>query len=228
MSHSHRSRGGSSLVGLVLLFIGLGILFNNLGLGEFSRWLSLGWPVILMVAVVWLSISRQMSLRTAGFLFIVAILFQVDALNLIKVSAFALLWPLLIIWIGIQAFFRWEDRDTTVSKDDDKLDIFTLFSGSVQRSNSKAFLLARVTALFGGSQVDLRQVQVAEDGAVVDLFVAFGGVEIFVPKDAQVRIEATPLFGGIEDQTHVDSSVKKPQIIRVRGTVLFGGIEIKH
>ena len=56
----------------------------------------------------------------------------------------------------------------------------------------------------------------------------FAGITILVPKDVEVKIKSTPIFGGVTNEcldANTNKTVKKT--IYVDGFALFGGIEIK-
>src|SRR5699024_11204696 len=78
----------------------------------------------------------------------------------------------------------------------------TIFSGSDIRSNSQKFEGGEVTAVFGGTKIDLRDVRLAEGGAHLELNVVFGGITLIIPQNMQIEASGTPLFGGCEDKTH--------------------------
>lgn len=84
----------------------------------------------------------------------------------------------------------------------------------------------RVINLFGGTRIDLSSAQIAAGSVRIRLLCLFGGVEIFVPDQANVTVEAFCIFGGIGDRSRGSLD---PQAVRilVDGLVLFGGAEIK-
>jgi len=57
---------------------------------------------------------------------------------------------------------------------------------------------AWLTAVFGGVTPDLRGARPAPEGASVNATVAFGGVDILVPKGWHISVRSTPIFGGVE------------------------------
>jgi hypothetical protein len=104
---------------------------------------------------------------------------------------------------------------------------FNLFSGSEIASHSASFEGGRVGAMFGGAEVDLRDATPAS-GATLDVFTAFGGVEIKVPEGWRVDIDGLPLFGGFENVTAREHLAADAPELHIDATVLFGGLEVKH
>jgi hypothetical protein len=81
--------------------------------------------------------------------------------------------------------------------------------------------------VFGGAEVDLRDT-VPSPGAALDVFAAFGGVEVTVPEGWNVVTRGLPLFGGIDNATAKEAVPADAPTLAVNATVLFGGLEIKH
>lgn len=217
-------QSGSALMGIVLLFVGIMFLASNLGWMDVFSWLRWGWAIPLALIVGWAWMVRRIPSLMALFLLSVAALFIADGLGFIGVNVWGIVWPLAIIWFGLQIFFRWDD--SSHGSDQSLVDLFALFSGIERVITSKAFSVARITSLFGGVKLDLRDAKIVDEGATIDLLVAFGGVEILVPQDTNVDQGAFAAFGGIEDKSKGVES--KGKILRLRGTILFGGVEIKE
>jgi hypothetical protein len=94
-------------------------------------------------------------------------------------------------------------------------------------SNSSSFRGGRIGAIFGGAEIDLTNATLSPD-AGLDVFAAFGGVEITVPRGWRVDINGFPLFGGFENKTAKESLGEDAPRLRIDATVLFGGLEVKH
>lgn len=134
--------------------------------------------------------------------------------------------PVLLILLGVFVIVG-RGFGTHQTSTADRIDSFNLFSGSEIASHSTAFEGGRVGAMFGGAEIDLRDAQPAS-GATLDVFTAFGGVEVKVPEGWRVDIHGLPLFGGFENVTAKERlGVDAPEL-HIDATVLFGGLEVKH
>jgi hypothetical protein len=136
------------------------------------------------------------------------------------------LLPAVLILVGLMVLFG-RGLGTRSDTMNDRVNTFNLFSGSEIASNSTAFQGGRVGAIFGGAELDLRRVTLAPD-ANLDVFAAFGGVEITVPQGWRVDMNGFPLFGGFENKTASESLPADAPRLRIDATVLFGGLEVKH
>jgi hypothetical protein len=79
----------------------------------------------------------------------------------------------------------------------------------------------------GGADIDLRQAKMPAGRAVIDVTVMWGGVDLYVPGDWTVTVEALPLMAGIEDATRAPAGEVRGNLV-VKGVVLMGGVEIKN
>ncbi len=108
----------------------------------------------------------------------------------------------------------------------DRLEMFSIWSHVDRRVISQSFRHGEVGALMGGIRLDLRAAKTAPEGAVIDLAVVWGGVDIVVPPGMHVVNDATVLMGGITDNTLPGSSASGDKLI-LRGAVVMGGVELK-
>ena len=66
----------------------------------------------------------------------------------------------------------------------------------------------------------------AKDGATLDIFCAFGGVEIIAPRNLRVDVAGTPIFGGFSDKTRGGDGTHT-HTLHITGSAIFGGVEVK-
>ena len=74
-------------------------------------------------------------------------------------------------------------------------------------SRSTNFRGAELSSVMGDSSLNLRGATMAQDGeAVVDVFALMGKVELLVPENWVVEVEAKPFMGKVEDSRRTRSS----------------------
>lgn len=142
------------------------------------------------------------------------------------VDSLSVIFPILIILVGLLFLFG-RGFGSGPSQTGDSVSSFNLFSGSELTSQSQSFVGGRIGAMFGGAELDLINARLGDD-ATIDVFVAFGGIEITVPRGWSVEIRGFPIFGGYENATARDDLPPDAPKLNVDATVLFGGLEIKH
>ncbi len=110
---------------------------------------------------------------------------------------------------------------------DATLNTFVMWSGLERKVSSQEFRGGDVTAVMGGAEIDLRHARLAGGEAVIEVLVLWGGVDLFVPADWKVTVEAMPFMGGIEDSTRLAAGDARGHLI-VKGLVMMGGVEVKN
>jgi predicted membrane protein len=230
-----RSRFGSRLA-VGLFIIGLGVLFtlDTLGVIEAREMLHY-WPVFfILVGTVQLIGARGTSQVISGvFWLFVGVWALLHAMGVVSISIWRL-WPLWLIVVGLNMVFRrpsgrssWGKMGIQDTNDDSKVNAFAIMAGVDRKLTSQAFRGGDATAIMGGVTLDLRQAQMEGGRAVIDVFAFWGGIELYVPLDWMVRIDATPIMGGVEDSRRGVAADPNKTLV-LRGGVLMGGIEIKN
>jgi hypothetical protein len=82
-----------------------------------------------------------------------------------------------------------------------------------------------VVALFGGVDLDLVDAGLPQP-AVLDVVVAFGGVDIQVPEGWRVRVTGIPLFAGWSNKARGEGLPADAPELLVNAVVAFGGVEV--
>lgn len=221
------------IVGLFIALAGALLLLDNMGLAD-SRHFFRFWPVALIL----LGIARVLQPRHSGqrgggrgfgfILIFVGSWLLLARLGLADLDT-DLLWPALILLLGLNLLWRELSRRNHVDPGTDpsaRVDSFAMLGSSQQVSSSQAFRGGTATAILGACDVDLRRCALAEEGALIDAFAMWGGVDIVVPEDWEVVIESTPILGSVEDKTPHLGAPGAPRLV-VRGFALMGGVEVK-
>ncbi|HEY0610067.1 MAG TPA: LiaF domain-containing protein, partial [Chitinophaga sp.] len=110
---------------------------------------------------------------------------------------------------------------------DDLVNALAVFGGDNRVVLSKNFQGGDITSIFGGSEVNFTQADFTGT-VVVEATAVFGGIELIVPANWEVKMEVNTIFGGVEDKRPVELMGPNPdKMLVIRGTCVFGGIEIK-
>ena len=150
--------------------------------------------------------------------------------DLVQGNAWDYLWPALVILVGVAIVARWSGRTIAPgATDEDVIRSTAVFGGPKLASTAQRFEGAWLTAIFGGITLDLRDARPAPDGASINATVAFGGIDILVPKGWRISVRSTPIFGGLDDKTDRSQapSADAPTL-HVDAVSIFGGVSIKH
>jgi predicted membrane protein len=214
---------GRVFFGLLVVAVGVILLLDNAGTVDAGEIFSTWWPAVVILAGLLTFVANPRHWPVALIITAVGVAFLLSNLGIVDIGAF--IFPAAIILVGLLVLFGRGLGSRTETGD--KVNSFNVFSGSEISSHSKQFKGGSISAVFGGAEVDLRDT-VPEPDAQLDIFAAFGGVEVRVPQGWHVAVKGLPLFGGIENATAKEPVPPDAPTFAVNATVLFGGLEIKH
>jgi predicted membrane protein len=214
---------GRLFFGLLVVAVGVILLLDNAGTLDAWEIFSTWWPAVVILAGILTFAANPRHWPVALIITAIGTAFLLSNLDIVDIGQFII--PAAIITVGLMVLFGRSLGSRTEAGD--RVNSFNVFSGSELASHSKQFQGGSISAIFGGAEVDLRDATPAHD-AQLDVFTAFGGVEVKVPEGWQVDVKGLPLFGGIENVTVKDTVAADAPRLSVSATVLFGGLEIKH
>ena len=226
---SHRRAGrhgvGTAVVGLGLLGLGVTLTLDNMGVVDAGRILP-WWPVLLILLGV--SHLLQGSWFGGSIWSLVGGLLLVGNLDLVTFDVFDL-WPLVLVLVGGNLLWG-VIRGRRVS-DPEIADTFSataVLGGVTRKIVAREFAGGSATAFMGGCEIDLTSCETAGPPADIHAFAMWGGVEIKVPEDWEVRVEGTALLGAFEDNTQRAAAAEDRKVLVVRGMAIMGGVEVKN
>ncbi|WP_455585331.1 LiaF transmembrane domain-containing protein [Bacteroides sp.] len=233
---------GRQLAATILIVCGVLLLGRNLGLVSYDLFrVIVSWPMLLIVLGAYSFLRKQaftgIILFAIGFCFILP---RLGWLPWAPAHVSAVLWPVLLVCIGI-AFFYHPRRVRTEWKMQGKEDFTTrehksgdgfvrsdnVFGGVKQVVLDEVFKGAEIRNSFGGTVLDLRRTNIEQGETYIDVECNFGGVEIYVPSDWRVDLQANAFLGGCEDKRVTGVNIDRSRTLVVIGNVSFGGVEIK-
>jgi predicted membrane protein len=223
--------------GLILILLGAGLLLDQTGYIEIGDLISLYWPSALILIGIAGLFERRSSKVWNSILIIFGVLMQMKRLDYIDIDIFRLLFPIILIVVGISVIFntgvrkhhspvepeKWSKGSVSM---EDTVDLSVIFSGIDTLNQSQTFKGGKLSAIFGGIDLDLRGAKLNNNEAFLDVTALFGGVSIFVPDDWRVEVMGTPILGGWDNKTKPNQDPNAP-VLKIRGTPIFGGIEVK-
>lgn len=214
-----------SIIGLLIVIFGAVLLLSNLGVSGAGDIFSTWWPLLVVAIGIIIFVNNKKDYLWALVVFVFGIALQLDRLDFIEFNFWQLIWPILIITIGISIATDWKDKTAVKANKVERQDVTAVLSGNEQKNSSANFKGSKVTAILGGAQLDLRKAKVEKE-ATIEVFAFCGGIEIFVPKDVIVKNQITNILGGTEDNTEAPTSKDAP-ILNIVGSVIMAGVEIK-
>ena len=149
---------------------------------------------------------------------------------------FEILWeillPAIVVIIGLFLIFgnkiKADVKEKINNADFSNVEVITATFGeqNINKSGEK-FEKANLDAVFGAIKLDLRDADLKSE-TYIKASAIFAGITILVPKDVEVKIKSTPIFGGVTSESMGEKANKNAKkTVYVDGFALFGGIEIK-
>lgn len=228
-SPARRHVSASLVVGIGILFLGTVLMLENFGIrGAHYLWRL--WPLII-VALGIIKLRNAKGSRTGAYM-LLAIGSALSLSTIFGIDLGSLLGPLFVMGIGIfimlHALKKHRQSPPSLKESEDFIKGMALFSSYRHRHPRSPFKGGELTAIFGGTEVDLRDAQITSQSVRLDCFIMFGGGEIRVPEGWDVRVSATAIFGGIDNKSiPLPNGAQGKPVLSVTGMVLFGGMEIK-
>jgi predicted membrane protein len=230
------------IAGVLLIFAGGLLLLDMLDLVSLNlRYYLISWKTLLIfIGLITLSNREN---RTTGWILIgLGLLFWLPELMDYRVRLSTIFWPAVLIGVGlviitrrdqfnresahrIRSAFEGSNKDHVNAED--TIDEMAIFGGGNTRITSSNFKGGKITAIFGGSDIHLMKSTPSAEGCVIDTFILFGGSNLIVPDDWQVKSEVVSIFGGYTDKRVLPASNNPEKLIIIKGVVLFGGLELK-
>ncbi|MDD3475041.1 MAG: hypothetical protein PHP08_04070 [Candidatus Dojkabacteria bacterium] len=218
------------IIGVALVTIGSLLIIERIGIFlpftvDVWKIVSIFWPLIL----IYLGLKMFFENNTTGGVILFTLGSVIFLTNVFDWNFFSILWPLLIIGIGVSILVKKDETRFNIESSeysDDYIKESVAFWGSDKKLTSKSFKGGEINVAFGGVNLDMRETKIHKDGAKLNVNVAFGGAEIFVPKNCRVKTNGTGILGGWDP--HLSSSDIKEPVLEITGTAIFGGVDIKE
>lgn len=153
-------------------------------------------------------------------LIIIGIMFGFEVLNF---KTFRLIVKLILSVIVICLGFNVISKD----KSDNKCaynDYWTIFNDKKFVIKDNSVKVVKPTALFGNITLDLRNIELCDD-IIIDNYVVFGKVNLYVPDNVKVVNNVTTMFG--KNNIKYKSVDENTVNINLKGIALFGGVNVK-
>jgi len=240
MKHNHKHTKKSKIsVGILIVVFGSLWLLKNLGLliDPLAHYLFSWQALLICIGFIGLFCKNKPNLGGLILIIIGGAFIATDFINL-PIDAFHLIIPIIIITIGIFIIFKKFQHPSehfkthfqnSCSVDLDTIDEVNIFGGRKSSYDTQNFKGGSSVSIFGGSEIDLSNANLAPGTNVLESISIFGGSAIIIPKDWNVKLEVVGIMGGFSDKrfksTNIVTDASKTLVIK--GIAIFGGGELK-
>ena len=230
---THHLSNNRSIIGVILVLVGLFLVMRNTGIfPSFIDHVIFSWPMLLVTIGLIITVGSSGGKTSGVIVMAVGAFFLIPEIfrETFDVNMF---WPSIFIIIGIIFIFTkrkgWNSVSTTPQTGDDYIDYVHVFSGGERQIVSDNFRGGKITAVFGGSEIDLTKAKLVPGVSELELACVFGGTTIIVPDDWNVKIDVVPVLGGFGDSRKLNPgrTIDTTRQLIIKGAVVFGGGEVK-
>ena len=219
------------LLGFLLLVFAVLIVLNTFGITDIDFFFPGWWALFIIVPrFIGIFTERDKAGNVMGLLLGVGLLLAAQ-----DVIDFSTLWklaiPAFIIFAAVNMIIvgfrgkRTQKEAVITAKSDDCSTEFIMFGGNeVKVGPEQEFKGAKLTAIFGGIDYDLSGAVITQD-CTIEAVSIFGGIDIILPKNVNVKSNATGIFGGVENKNYTVPGAEVT--VYITGAAIFGGVDIK-
>ncbi len=219
------------LWGIILVIIGVIIGLNTIGITDIDIFFDGWWTLVIIVpCFIGLFTNKDKTGNIIGLL--VGVILLLGMQNIIDFNLiWKLLLPSIIVIIGLSLIFK-NTFNSKINNEIKKLnnkntkdnEYCATFSGQRIDFPNEEFKGATLNSVFGSISCDLREAKIKED-VVINASSVFGGIDIIVPDDVNIKIKSNSIFGGVNNKKK--NNEDKKYTIYVNASCLFGGVDIK-
>ncbi|WP_421919169.1 LiaF transmembrane domain-containing protein [Marinifilum sp.] len=235
--HHHRDhemkQNNRVIFGIFLILFGCLLVLKNLDVFPYyMKGIIFSWPALLLGLGALFYVGKKdkttgIILMGVGGLFLLPIIFDWGF------NWRGLFWPVILILIGVVIIRKRNECLPNGGKAGESgsgyIDELNVFGGGEKVINTKDFKGGKVTCVFGGSEINLTNADLAEGTNVIDVFAMFGGCVLILPSDWDVKVEVSAILGGVSDKRMPTTNyvVEPKKELIIKGFVALGGCEIK-
>ncbi len=231
--HDHQSQ--RIAVGSILILIGMLFFLKTLGIVFFNVFhVVFSFPFIVFAIGLIILVNSRRKLFGIFLTIIGGLMLLPRILPSVTIDS-NVIFAVFIIGLGLSIILKKRDREFFNHRfqneqiNTDYIDDVSIFSGGHKAIITDNFRGGNITAIFGGSKIDMTNCKLAEGNNILDVVTIFGGTNIIVPKDWNININVMPIFGGFSSKVRKDPTepIDMSRTLTIKGVSIFGGGEIK-
>jgi len=209
--------------GVLLIAVGVLLLLDRAGSVDAWALFEVWWPAVFVLAGAAQVLTRPRNLLGGAVLAGLGI--ALFSWTLGFVTSLAVLWPLLLIALGIWLMAARTPVTARIEGlEASDTDIVAVFDNRVVQRTGP-FAGGSVTAVFGDVRLDLRHASLDPAGATVQVTTVFGDLDLEVPEGWKVAVSGPELLGDVNLRAAHDPPEDAPTL-QLRVVTIFGDVDI--
>lgn len=229
-----KPRISNFLWGMFFIILGIGFTGDIFNLWHFTIFFA-GWWTMFLIIPCFISIVDNGPHTGNVIGLVIGILLFLSRQNILDASFIGkLIFPIILVVIGLSMMFSntfrslkgsRHSRDTYRRMEEGNHSYSATFSGQNINCDDEVFEGANLDAIFGSVCLRLDKSIINTD-VVINCNATFGGIEIYLPSDVNVKLTSTPVFGGVSNRRR-NFMLQNAPTVYINATCMFGGVEIK-
>ena len=193
-----------------------------------------GWWTLFIIIPSFIGLLTDKDKLSNLFVLLIGVFLLLGVNNIIDINLLLkLIFPIILIFIGLSIIFNninnkdidKDIREINQSNSDVRKSI-AIFSEQNVNFQKEEFKGIDVVAVFGSSNLDLRNIKLASN-QVINVVTIFGGLDIITDESYNISVRETSVFGGIDDSRTNSQKDDKKKTIIINAICVFGGVDIK-
>jgi len=219
------------LWGIVLIALGIIIGLNALDITHINIFFDGWWTFFIIIPSLIELFDNKQETKTGNLIgLIIGLVLLLAIRDIISFEIVGKLFiPFILVAIGLSIVFNETIKNKVTAKVNEGKkngleNITATFAEQKVQKDNEEFSGANLDAVFGSVVLDLRQANIQKE-AVIKASAIFGGVEIILPTNVNVKVKSTPIFGGVSNKCI--NNKENQTIIYIDAFCMFGGADIK-
>lgn len=216
--------------GIIFVIVGIILGLNALEITQIDIFFD-GWWTLFIIIPSLINLLNDKEDKTSNIIgLVIGVGLLLACQNIINFELILkLIIPFILVAIGISFLFKDSIQKKVTEKikntnKDNLENIVATFAEQKINKEEEEFKGANLDAVFGGITLDLRKANFEKE-TIIKASAIFGGIDILLPNDINVKVNATPIFGSVSNKLRNQKENKKT--IYINAFCLFGGINIK-
>lgn len=215
--------------GLLFIVVAVLIFLNSFNIVKVNLLFDGWWTLFIIVPCV-ISLFTE-GVKVSTFIgILVGVLLLLASNDLFSFAVFwKILLPIILVGIGLSIMFdgKFSKEIKNINKTKEGMPYYNAsFAGNDINYDNQDFKGCTIDSIFGGVKLNLEGANIKKD-VVINATCVFGGIDIKLSKDVNLKVNSVPIFGGVSDERKDKVFSNNNHTIYLNITCIFGGASIK-
>ena len=212
------------IIGIILVAVGIVFLGNELDFWNIEIFFD-GWWTLIIIIPSALGLFQHGSKLSSALGLLIGMLLLLAARDKISWGEVGRIFlPAMLVLVGLSIIFKKNFKLGKIENKDETSSYIAIFSGAEDNIENEKFLGTNIVAIFGGVELNLKNAIIDQD-VVINCTTVFGGIDLVLPDNVNVKTSGVPIFGGIENKKQ-NAKDDNAQTVYINYICAFAGVDI--